>query len=58
LQTQTAKVEHTEELYDQVFDDTVTGYERWNRDSWMSVKFTKGMPFPNLPVGSGACERT
>ena len=25
------------------------GYERWNRDEWMGVKFTKGLPFPNLP---------
>eukprot|EP01094_Clydonella_sp_ATCC50884_P017424 TRINITY_DN3033_c0_g1_i1.p2 TRINITY_DN3033_c0_g1~~TRINITY_DN3033_c0_g1_i1.p2 ORF type:complete len:241 (-),score=112.79 TRINITY_DN3033_c0_g1_i1:200-922(-) len=44
-----AQVDFAEELYAQTFDESAEGYERWNRDEWMSVKFTKGLPFPNLP---------
>jgi len=42
-------VDFEQELYDQVFDDAAEGYERWNRDEWFSVKFKKGLDFPNLP---------
>jgi glutathione S-transferase len=44
-----ANVDHAEELYAQTFDESAVGYERWNRDEWFSVKFTKGLAFPNLP---------
>mmetsp|Transcript_51935 Transcript_51935/g.127503 ORF Transcript_51935/g.127503 Transcript_51935/m.127503 type:complete len:258 (+) Transcript_51935:21-794(+) len=43
------EVDFEQELYNQTFDDGAEGYDRWNRDEWFSVKFTKGLDFPNLP---------
>ena len=43
------QVNFEEELYPQVFDDTATGYNRWNGDAWWNVWDKQGLPFPNLP---------